>query len=141
MKRISDKRKALLPEYYTLVSGLVDLCRNKSELSGMSPDWQSGFVVDPHPKWCYPIFSHFYTPFNFLRHLSHTDLPLTSRSGYSGNNGLAPHISHLSCFWLISLPNSVFSDNFKQSFFANFHPLNLTLISSCLVIYTPLLTK
>ena len=65
MKRISDKRKALLPEYYTLVSGLVDLCRNKSELSGMSPDWQSGFVVDPHHIQC-RIGKLYLDPFNII---------------------------------------------------------------------------
>jgi hypothetical protein len=48
LKSVSDKRKRELREYYKLVKLLRDLCDNKSELSGKSPDWQSKRLVDPH---------------------------------------------------------------------------------------------
>ena len=49
MKKISDKRKAQLPEYYALVVKLAELCGNRSELSGDRPtEWQAGFRVEPH---------------------------------------------------------------------------------------------
>ena len=48
IKPISDKRKAQMPEYNSLVVQLTKLCGNKSELSSNAPDWQSAFRVDPH---------------------------------------------------------------------------------------------
>jgi len=37
-----------MKDYKALVEKLRGLCSNKSELSGLTPNWQSEFIVDPH---------------------------------------------------------------------------------------------
>ena len=48
LKKISKKRKALLPGYNALVTELRVKCKNRSELSGNRADWRSDFQVEPH---------------------------------------------------------------------------------------------
>lgn len=45
---ISKKRQAQLPIYNNLIKKLRELCNNKSELSGESPNWESNYQVEPH---------------------------------------------------------------------------------------------
>ena len=48
IRPISEKRKALLPGYNTLVSELREKCGNRSELSRQTADFRSDFNVEPH---------------------------------------------------------------------------------------------
>ena len=48
IKPVSEKRQGQLVEYRELVVNLRHLCSNKSELSGNSPDWLSGYRLDAH---------------------------------------------------------------------------------------------
>lgn len=48
LRTMSKKRQSDLTRYFNLKQRLFELSRNKSELSGHRPDWQSSFVVEPH---------------------------------------------------------------------------------------------
>ena len=48
MNPISEKRRTLIPEYNKLIHRLRIMCGNQSELSGKNPNWESGYLVDPH---------------------------------------------------------------------------------------------
>lgn len=48
LRRVSKKRQTVMPAYINLINKLRELCDNKSELSGKSPDWLSGYKVEPH---------------------------------------------------------------------------------------------
>ena len=48
IKPISEKRRVQLRDFLSLRIYLTDQCKNKSELSGKEPDWQSGFLVEAH---------------------------------------------------------------------------------------------
>lgn len=64
LRPISQKRAAQLPEYNALIKKLRTLCGNKSELDGSKPDWQSGYVVDPHH--ILGRGKHFLDPFSII---------------------------------------------------------------------------
>lgn len=45
---VSKKRQAILPEYNALITKLIYLSGNISELSGKRPDWSSNYFCEPH---------------------------------------------------------------------------------------------
>ena len=65
MKVATDKQAKRLIELRNLKSKLLVLCNNKSELSGESPDWQSGFMVEPH-HICGRVGGHLLNPFEIV---------------------------------------------------------------------------
>lgn len=48
LRRISTKRATQLSKLNQLTERLHMLCNNHSELSGLPPDWQSNWKVEPH---------------------------------------------------------------------------------------------
>ena len=48
MRKVSNKMRAKLSQYTSLVKELRELCGNRSELSGNQSDWRTEFNVEPH---------------------------------------------------------------------------------------------
>ena len=65
VNRISKKRLLEMPIYNVLIVELRELCGNISELSGTKPDWQSGYLVEPHHIGG-RIGKKFLNPFNII---------------------------------------------------------------------------
>ena len=65
VNRISKKRLLEMPIYNVLIVELRQHCGNRSELSGIQPDWQSGYLVEPHHIRG-RIGKRFLNPFNII---------------------------------------------------------------------------